>query len=215
MPDRMRGDLVAVAVKIVHVVDAPANLLGRAAETDAGIAATLMRAFIDVALAVGDEIDPADEEGEMDAVAVAVHLGGKVGEFLPALELGAVVECHDDELRRAIDARVHRHGVRQQQAAARQSVPARSFQPPTECEISDAILSDRGSALMGVRGIRLLRMQNLPPCDAKDTHGRRGSVIQTKLGSIAQRRSAVDDEAAIPHNPPDQYAMGAGMTDAC
>jgi hypothetical protein len=116
VPDRMRGDLVAVAVKIVHVVDAPANLLWRAAKTDAGIAATLMRAFIDVAPAVGDEIDSADEEGEMDAVAVAVHLGGKVGEFLPALELGAVVECHDDELRRAIDARVHRHGMRQQQA---------------------------------------------------------------------------------------------------
>jgi hypothetical protein len=49
--------------------------------------------------------------------------------------------------------------------------------------ISDAILSDRGSALMGVREIHLLRMQNLPPCHTKDTHG--GSVIQTKLGSIA------------------------------
>ena len=134
MPDRMRGDLVAVAVKIVHVLDAPANLLGRPAETDAGIAATLMRAFIEVALAVGDEIDPADEEGEMDAVAVAVHLGGKVGEFLPALELGAVVECHDDELRRAIDARVPRHGVSQQQAERGNECPRGHSSPPTECE---------------------------------------------------------------------------------
>jgi hypothetical protein len=39
--------------------------------------------------------------------------------------------------------------------------------------ISDAILSDRGSALMGIREIRSLRMQNLPPCHTKDTHGRR------------------------------------------
>jgi hypothetical protein len=51
--------------------------------------------------------------------------------------------------------------------------------------ISDAILSDRDSALMSVRRIHLLRTQNLQPCDAKDTHGRRGPVIQTKLGSIA------------------------------
>jgi hypothetical protein len=51
--------------------------------------------------------------------------------------------------------------------------------------ISDAILSDRGSALMSVRRIHLLRLQNLQPCDAKDTHGRRGPVIQTKLESIA------------------------------
>jgi hypothetical protein len=82
--------------------------------------------------------------------------------------------------------------------------------------ISDAILSDRGSALMSVRRIHLLRLQNLQPCDAKDTHGRRGPVIQNQAWKHRERRSAVDDEAAIPHNPPDQYAMGAGsMTDAC
>jgi hypothetical protein len=80
--------------------------------------------------------------------------------------------------------------------------------------ISDAILPDRGSALMGVSEIHLLRMQNLPPCHTKDTHGRR-------LGDSNQawehraRRSAVDDEAAIPHNPPHQYATGAGISGAC
>jgi hypothetical protein len=52
--------------------------------------------------------------------------------------------------------------------------------------ISDAILSDRGSALMGIREIHSLLMQNLPPCHTKDTHGRRGSVIHTKLASIAR-----------------------------
>ena len=134
MPDRVRGDLVAVAVKIVDIVDAPANLIGRAAETDAGIAAALMRTFVDVALAVGDEIDPADEEGEVNAVAVAVHLGGKIGELLPALELGAVVERHHDELRWAIDARVRRHGVRQQQSQRGNQCPRGQFSPPTESD---------------------------------------------------------------------------------
>src|SRR5262245_11003104 len=38
MADRMRGDLVAVAVQIVHKGDARTNLFRRAAETDAGIA---------------------------------------------------------------------------------------------------------------------------------------------------------------------------------
>jgi hypothetical protein len=47
--------------------------------------------------------------------------------------------------------------------------------------ISDAILSDRGSVLMGIREIHLLRMQNLPPCHTKDTHGRRGSVISNQV----------------------------------
>ena len=42
------------------------------------------------------------------AVAVLVHLAGEVGELVPALELGAIVERHDDELRRAIDAGVRR-----------------------------------------------------------------------------------------------------------
>src|SRR5205807_1960806 len=55
MADRVRGDLVAAAVKSVHVFDASANLLGRAAKADAGIAPPLVRTFIDAPPAVGDE----------------------------------------------------------------------------------------------------------------------------------------------------------------
>src|SRR5262249_5130327 len=88
----------------VHVVDASANLLGRAAKADAGIAPPLVRTFIDAPPAVGDEIAPANEEGEVESVAVPVQLGSEVGELLPALELGAIVERHDDELRRAREA---------------------------------------------------------------------------------------------------------------
>jgi hypothetical protein len=40
----------------------------------------------------------------MNAIAVSVHLGSEVAELMPALELSAVVECHEDELRRAINA---------------------------------------------------------------------------------------------------------------
>ena len=39
----------------------------------------------------------------MDALAVAVHLGGEIGPVLPALELGAIVEGDGDELRRTLD----------------------------------------------------------------------------------------------------------------
>src|SRR4249920_2226936 len=115
MPDRMRGDLVAAAVEIVDVVDAAADVVRRAAEIDAGIAAALMRTFVDGPAGIGDEVDAADEEGEVEAVAVLVHLGGEVGELLPALELGAIVERHDDELRRPIDA-----GLSRREGALRQ-----------------------------------------------------------------------------------------------
>src|SRR5258708_13088621 len=101
MADRVRGDLVAAAVKSVHVFDASANLLGRAAKADAGITPPLVRTFIDAPPAVGDEIAPADEEGEVNSVAVPVQLGSEIRELLPTLELGAIVEPHDNELRRA------------------------------------------------------------------------------------------------------------------
>ena len=74
----------------------------------------------------------ADEEGEVNAVAIAVHLGGEIGEFLPALELCAVVERHHDELRRAVNARVRRHGERQQQSQRGNECPRGQFSPPTE-----------------------------------------------------------------------------------
>src|SRR5262245_63548567 len=109
MADRMRGDLVAVAVQIVHKGDARTNLFRRAAETDAGIAPALMWTLVEAAVAVGEEIDAADEE---HAVTAPVQLGGEVGELLPALELGAIVEGHHDELRRALDARLRRHRMR-------------------------------------------------------------------------------------------------------
>src|SRR5260221_14455792 len=102
MADRGQGDLVAAAVKSLHVVDASANLLGRAAKADAGITPPLVRTFIDAPPAVGDEIAPPDEEGEVNSVAVPVQLGSEVVELLPTLELGAIVERHDNELRRAI-----------------------------------------------------------------------------------------------------------------
>src|SRR5262245_42603504 len=108
MPDRVRGDLVAVLVKRVHVFDAFANLLARAAEADARIAPALVWAFIAVSTGVGDEIAAADKKGKVNAVAVLVQLRSKVGELLPALELGAVVEAHYDELRRSINAALRR-----------------------------------------------------------------------------------------------------------
>ena len=187
MPHRVRGDLVAVAVKIVHIVYAPANLIGRAAETDAGIAAALMRTLVDVALAVGDEIDPADEEGEVNAVAVAVHLGGKIGEFLPALELGAVVERHHDELRWAVDARVHRHGVRQQQSQRGNECPRGQFSPPTESD-SESVLSDSRLRIMSVRTVCLRRVRNSRRCDTKGTPGRRS--FATVIGTARAIRSS-------------------------
>ena len=61
-----------------------------------------MRALIDLLLGVGEEVDAADEEGETDALAVAIHLGGEIGPVLPALVLGAIVEGDRDELRRAL-----------------------------------------------------------------------------------------------------------------
>jgi len=140
MADSVRSDLVTVKVKGVRVFDAFANLLGRAAEADAGIAPPLMRPFIDVAAAVGDEIAPADEEGEVKPVATC-SARQQSREFLPALELGAIVERHDDELRRAIDARLHRRngakGRERRQCGDESS--GGQFSPPTESD-SDSVL---------------------------------------------------------------------------
>src|SRR5262245_41436582 len=104
MPDRVRGNLVAVLVKRVHIFDAFANLLARAAEVDARIAPRLAWAFIDVSTGIGDKIAAADKKNEVNAVAILVQLGSKVGELLPALELGAVVQADYDELRWPINA---------------------------------------------------------------------------------------------------------------
>jgi hypothetical protein len=94
---------MALRVEPVHVCDALAHVVGRAAEIDARIAAPLARTLVDVAVGILDEIDAADEEGEMQPLAVAVHLGGEIGQILPAFELGAVVERQHHELRRPFD----------------------------------------------------------------------------------------------------------------
>jgi len=108
MTDSVRGNFVPAAVKGVHVFDAFANLFRRAAEADPGIASPLVWTFIDVPAGVGDEIAGADKEGKMNTRATLVQLGSKVGELLPTLELGTIVEGHDDELGRAIDRRPRR-----------------------------------------------------------------------------------------------------------
>src|SRR5262245_66675943 len=108
MSDTVRCDLMAAAIKRVRVLDALANLLARSAETDAGVTSPLVWALIDVSAGIGDEIAAADKKGEVNAIAISVQLGGEIGELLPALQLGAIVERHDDELRRAIDARFRR-----------------------------------------------------------------------------------------------------------
>jgi hypothetical protein len=59
---------------------------------------------IEHAIRISDEIDAAEEKREVNALALAVHLNGEIGQLLPTFELGAIVERHHDELRRAIDA---------------------------------------------------------------------------------------------------------------
>src|SRR5262249_61457363 len=104
-------------------------------------AAPGVRACIDVRPAVGDELAPADEEGEVNRVAVPVQPGSKVGELLPALELGAIVERHDDELRRAIDARRRRrNGAKgHERRPCGDEASGGQFSPPTERD-SDSVL---------------------------------------------------------------------------
>src|SRR5262249_45057977 len=85
MSDAVRGDFVSAAIKRVHVLDAPANLLRRSAETDAGITAPLMRAFVDAPAGIGDEIAAAEKKGKVNAISISVQLGSEIAELLPAL----------------------------------------------------------------------------------------------------------------------------------
>src|SRR4029453_17310531 len=59
-------------------------------------------------LASAMKLLPLTKKGKVNAVAVLVQLCSKVGELLPALELGAVVEAHYDELRWPINAPLRR-----------------------------------------------------------------------------------------------------------
>jgi hypothetical protein len=163
---------VAVAVKRVHVFDAFANLLGRAAEVDAGIAPALVWAFIDVSTGVGDEIAAADKKGKVNAVAVLVQLCSKVGELLPALELGAVVEAHYDELRWPINAPLRRrksakHHQRRQCGDERSGGQC---SPPTETDSDPtAIYPIRGVELIVGDTINCGAEQKLRRCDTNST----------------------------------------------
>ena len=82
----------------------------------------------------------------MNALAVTVHLGGEIGQLLPAFELGAIVERHDDELRRTVDARLCRRGdgAREQQSQCGEEFPQRSFSPPTDSAGGSLADSNRG-----------------------------------------------------------------------
>ena len=91
----------------MHRIDegnAPPHIVLRAAEIDAGGAARLMRALVDMLLGVGEEIDAADEEGETHALAAAIHFSGEVGPIVPAFDLGAIVEGNGYQLRRALQS---------------------------------------------------------------------------------------------------------------
>ncbi len=121
MADRMRADLMAAAIKLVDVIDALPHIVGGAAEPDPRCAARLSGRLVEIAIAVGNEIDAADEEGEMQPVAVSVHLGGKRSELLPAFELGAIIECDLDELRRPFDRA--RLGARNEENQDREKSP--------------------------------------------------------------------------------------------
>ena len=60
----------------------------------------------------------------MDALAILVHVGRKLGEIAPTLDLGAIVERHHDELRRALDLGAGGNGDSHEQ---------RRNCPPDEC----------------------------------------------------------------------------------
>src|SRR5262249_41961701 len=64
---------------------------GREAARSRKVAAAMVRRSVK-AVAVLDEIRAADEEGEMQPGAVAIHVRCKIGEIPPAFQLAAVVE---------------------------------------------------------------------------------------------------------------------------
>src|ERR1700729_644326 len=104
---------MAAQISRVDVFDALPYLVGGAAEADARGATRVSGRLVEIAIGVGDEIDARDEESEMQLVAVLVHRGGEVGELFPALQLGAIVECDLDELRRPLDGARRRARSRQ------------------------------------------------------------------------------------------------------
>ena len=82
----------------------------------------------------------------MQAVAVTVHLGGEVGQLLPAFELGAIVERHDDELRRTIYSRPCRRGddAPEQQSRCGDEFPRNQSAPRPKIPVVSLAGSRRG-----------------------------------------------------------------------
>lgn len=119
MTDCVRADLMAAQISRVHVFDALPHLVGGAAEADVRDTARVSGRLVAIAIGVGDEIDAGDEEGEMQPVAILVHLGGEVVELFPALQLGAIVECDLDELRRPFAGAPAASKTRSEKNAAR------------------------------------------------------------------------------------------------
>jgi hypothetical protein len=105
MTDGMRGDLVSGTVKHIDVFHPPGHVVGRSAEIDRRIAAPIPRALVEHAARIRDQIGATDKEREVEALAALVHVGDELGKIAPALELGAIIKRHQDELRRALDFR--------------------------------------------------------------------------------------------------------------
>src|SRR5262245_23994516 len=136
MPDRMGSDLVAVAMQRIHELDPPRHVVAGPAEIDRRVAAPLPRSLIDHAARIADQIGTADEEREMDARAVAVHVGREIGEIAPALDLAAIVERHHDELRRALGGGVNGR-CDEKRRDTRKLPPHGSIAP--HCEVESAL----------------------------------------------------------------------------
>src|SRR5690606_22789282 len=102
MTDGVRRDFMPVAMQRVHEGDAPSHIVGRTTEIDARDAAGLVRTLIKTPFRVGEEVDATDKEGETDAFAAAIEFAREFRPFLPALDLGAIVESDRHELRWAL-----------------------------------------------------------------------------------------------------------------
>src|SRR5690349_9622367 len=104
MTDRVRGDFMPLPNHRIDEGDAPPHVILRTAEIDAGGAARLMRALVDLPFGIGEEVDTADEEGEVHTFAVTIHFAGEVEPVLPAFVLGAIVEGNGYQLRRTLQS---------------------------------------------------------------------------------------------------------------
>jgi hypothetical protein len=115
----------------------------------------------------------------VNSVAVPVQLGSEIGELLPTLELGAIVERHDNELRRAIDAGSRRRtsAKRNERRHCGDESSGGQFSPPTERDSDSLVsLSDHESELIAGQRINRRAEQKSRRCDRKSTVSHRRSV---------------------------------------